>query len=95
LASADFSGAVFTRAYFQKISQISSLCDFYYISEGIPSLMHFRLLMTYEQAKVYCIAESETNKKYHKEAKHKQENHKAGGLGQSHEFHLKRKKRDL
>ena len=30
LASADFSGAVFTHAYFQKISQISSLCHFHY-----------------------------------------------------------------
>ena len=44
--SLDFSGAVFTRADFQKIAQISSLCDFHYISEGIPSLMRFWLLMT-------------------------------------------------
>ena len=41
LASADFSGAVFTCAHFQRIAQISSLCNFHYISEGIPSLMHF------------------------------------------------------
>ena len=47
LASEDFSGAVFTRVHFQKIAQISSLCDFHYISEGIPSLMRFWLLMTY------------------------------------------------
>ena len=46
LAPADFSGAVFTSAHFQKITQISSLCDFHYISEGIPSLMRFGLLMT-------------------------------------------------
>ena len=37
LAPADFIGAVFTRAHFQKIAQISSLCNSYYISEGIPS----------------------------------------------------------
>ena len=36
LALVDFSGAVFTCAHFQKIAKISSLCDFYYISEGIP-----------------------------------------------------------
>ena len=30
-APADFSGAVFTCAHFQKIAQISSLCDFQYI----------------------------------------------------------------
>ena len=47
LAPAGFGGAFFTRAHFQKIAQISSLCDFHYISEGIPSLMHFWLLMTY------------------------------------------------
>ena len=46
LAPADFSGAVFTHAHFQKIAQISSLRDFHYISEGIPSLMHFGFLMT-------------------------------------------------
>ena len=46
LALADFSGAVFTHAYFQKIAQIYSLCNFHHISEGIPSLMHFWLLMT-------------------------------------------------
>ena len=48
--------------------------------------------MTYAQAKVYCIAESETQKKYHEEAKRKQEITKAGELGQSNEFHLKRNK---
>ena len=47
LAPVDFSGAVFTHAYFQKIAKISSLCDFHYISEGIPSLLRFGLLMTY------------------------------------------------
>ena len=41
LAHGDFSGAFFTCAHFQKIAQISSLCHFHYISEGIPSLMHF------------------------------------------------------
>ena len=46
LAPAVFSGAVFTCAHFQKIVQISSLCNFHYISEGIPSLMRFWLLMT-------------------------------------------------
>ena len=46
LAPADFSGAVFTCAHFQKVAQISSLCDFHYITEGIPSLMRFWLLMT-------------------------------------------------
>ena len=45
LASVDFSGAVFTCAHFQKIAQISILCDFHYISEGIPSPMHFCLLI--------------------------------------------------
>ena len=35
LASADFSGAVFTCTHFQKIAQISSLCDFHYITEGL------------------------------------------------------------
>ena len=46
LAPANFSGAVFTCAHFQKLAQISSLCDFHYISEGIPSLVRFWLLMT-------------------------------------------------
>ena len=41
LAPADFSGVVFTLAHFQKIAQIYSLCDFHYISEGIPSLVRF------------------------------------------------------
>ena len=45
LAPANFNGVVFTRAHFQKIAQISSLCDFLYIIEGIPSLMRFWLLM--------------------------------------------------
>ena len=31
LAPANFSGAVFTCAHFQKLAQISSLCDFHYI----------------------------------------------------------------
>ena len=34
LAPADFSGAVFTCAHFQKNAQISSLCDFHYITEA-------------------------------------------------------------
>jgi hypothetical protein len=46
LTPADFIGAVFTHVHFQKIAQISSLCNFHYISEWIPSLMHFLLLMT-------------------------------------------------
>ena len=46
LAPVDFSGVVFTCAHFQKVAQISSLCNFYYIREGIPSLMRFWLLMT-------------------------------------------------
>ena len=44
LALSDFSGAVFPCGHFQKIAEISSLCDFHYISEGNPSLMHFCLL---------------------------------------------------
>ena len=43
---ANFNGVVFTCTLFQKIAHISNLCDFHYISEGIPSLMHFWLLMT-------------------------------------------------
>ena len=43
-APANFSGAVFTHAHFQEIAQISSLCDFHYIS--FPSLMRFWLVMT-------------------------------------------------
>ena len=49
LAPADFSGAVFTCAHLQEIqfvAQISSLCDFVYISEGISSLMCFWLQIT-------------------------------------------------
>ena len=42
----DFSGAVFTCAHFQKVAQISSLYDFQYITEEIPSLICFWLLMT-------------------------------------------------
>ena len=42
--------------------------------------MHFRLLMTYAQAKVYCIAKSETHKKSQEEAKRTQEITKAGNL---------------
>ena len=72
--------------------------------------MHFWLLMTYVQAKVYCMAESKTHKKYHGEAKCKQEITKsqferifgqksqcgkARELGQSHDFYLKRKKKTL
>ena len=45
-APADFSGAAFTCAHFQNIAKISSLCEFDYISEGIPSLMRFWLVMT-------------------------------------------------
>ena len=46
LASANFSGALFTTAYFQKNSaQISSLCNFHIINEGISSLMRLWLLM--------------------------------------------------
>ena len=48
MAHADFSGAVFTCAHFQKIAQICSLCDFHYINEEIPSLMRFWLLITYD-----------------------------------------------
>ena len=42
----DFSGAVFTRAHFQKLAQISILYDFHYIGKGIPSLVRFWLLIT-------------------------------------------------
>ena len=42
----DVSGAVVTPGHFQKIDQISSLCNFHYISEGIPSVMRFCLLLT-------------------------------------------------
>ena len=38
LAPADYTGAFFTSAHFQKIAHISSLCDFHYINEGISSL---------------------------------------------------------
>ena len=31
---------------FKKVAQISSLCDFHYINEGTPSLMHFWFVMT-------------------------------------------------
>ena len=41
LAPAGFSGA-----HFKAIAQISSLCNFHYINEGIPSLMRFWLVMT-------------------------------------------------
>ena len=45
LAPGNFNGAVFTCVYFQKIAQLSGLCNFQYISEGIPSLMSSWLLM--------------------------------------------------
>ena len=41
LVPADFSGAGFTCAHFQKIAQISRLCNFHYTSEGIPLLCIF------------------------------------------------------
>ena len=47
LLPADFSEAVFTCAHFQKVTQIASLGNFHYITERIPSLMYFWLLMTY------------------------------------------------
>ena len=47
LAHVDFSGGVFTFAHFQKIAHMLSLCDFVYISEGFPSLMHFFM-------KIFC-----------------------------------------
>ena len=56
LAPADFSGAVCTGAHFQKVAQISSLCDFQYITEGIPSIMRFRLLMTKSAADLRILA---------------------------------------
>ena len=31
---------------FKKVAQISSLCEFHYINEGTPSLMHFWFVMT-------------------------------------------------
>ena len=46
LVPADFSGAVFTHAHFQKIAQICSLCYFHYIGEGIALFIHFWLLIT-------------------------------------------------
>ena len=45
LATAGFNGAVFTCANFQKIAHISGLCSFHKVSEGIPSIMPFWLLM--------------------------------------------------
>ena len=50
LAPANFSGAVFTYVHFQKIAQISSICNFQKINEGIPSLVRFWLLMTLSAA---------------------------------------------
>ena len=47
LTLTDVSGAVFTHAH---VAQISSLCNFHYISEEIPSLMPFWLLITYISA---------------------------------------------
>ena len=41
LASVDFSAAVFTYAHFQRVAQISSICDFHNINEGIPSFLRF------------------------------------------------------
>ena len=55
LAPADFSGAVFTCAHFQKIAQISSLCDFLYISEDIPSLECSWLLMTFKVLRIWFM----------------------------------------
>ena len=46
LVPADFSGAVLTCAYFEKIGQKSSLWDFHSISEGIFSVMRLWLIMT-------------------------------------------------
>ena len=46
LVPADFSGAVFTCAHFQKIAQISTLCNFPYISEGTHA---HAILVTYVQ----------------------------------------------
>ena len=46
LASADFSGADFTHAYFQKIAKNPACAILHYSSEGIPSLIRFWLLMT-------------------------------------------------
>ena len=43
-APADFSAVVLTCVHFQKIAQTYSLCNFWYISEGIPSLMCFWLV---------------------------------------------------
>ena len=45
LAPADFSGMIFTRAHFQKIVQISSLCNFHYVSEGISFFTHVFLVV--------------------------------------------------
>ena len=45
LAPADFSGAVFTCAHFQKIAQISSLCDFHYKTWEIVTLKFLALIM--------------------------------------------------
>ncbi len=59
LTPADLSGVVFTCAHFQKIAQISSLCDFHYISEGIPSLMRFWLLMTLSAADLLVLKKTQ------------------------------------
>ena len=61
LAPADFSGAYFTRADFQKIAQISSLCDFHYISEEIPSLMRFWFLWIFERPKKNAPTKNRVN----------------------------------
>ena len=51
----DFSGAVFTCAYFQNIPQISSLCDFHYISEGIPKKNARAKDRVYADPNVSCV----------------------------------------
>ena len=65
LAPADFIGTAFTCAHFQKIAKISSLCDFDYISEGIPSLMRFWLVMT-QVLRIWFIRTFARHKKKHK-----------------------------
>ena len=64
LAPANFSGAVFTCAHFQKIALISSLCNFNYISEGIPSNLCFCLVSAADLAHAdFCQIQKNTGVK--------------------------------
>ena len=58
LAPVDFSDAVFNHVNFQKITQISSLCSFYYISDKIPSLL---VTIDLSAADLVCLTDQPTN----------------------------------